>query len=161
MSQSKSENKLDILFSSMPKEKSEKWKQELVNSENGDSMVQMFDEQSESSLANKEAMANDWCKRYAALIDKPIEHEYVQSLVGEAYISSLKAILEINPQLVSRFTDSDGYKSFMDMSKANTVLQEMYEHYAVGLTAHYFAATAHFCEHELKHNHKAWSAKIA
>lgn len=160
MSTLRGEKNLDVLFGSMPKEKSEKWKNEILNSKSGATLIQVFGGLSESDVITKEAIADDWCKRYASVLTSPVEDESVQRLVGEAYVISIKAIMEINPELVDQFSGCDGYRKFTELSKANNVLEDMYEHYGKGFAEHFYKATLYFCNNRLKNEEEFWAAQF-
>ncbi|WP_306518883.1 MerR family transcriptional regulator [Rheinheimera sp.] len=160
MSTLRGEQNLDVLFGSIPKDKAEQWKKELVNTQGGTSILQAFAGFSESDMRTKEAISDDWCKRYVAVLANPIEDESVQQLVGEAYLISNQAISEINPELADKFLDCEGYRSFTELSKANSVFEDMYEHYAKGFAEHLYRATIYFCDNQLKTNAQFWLAQI-
>lgn len=78
MSTLRGEKNIDTLLGSMPKDKAGQWKNELVNSEVGTSMLQAFAEFSESEIKAKEAISDVWCKRYVTILAKSVEDESVQ-----------------------------------------------------------------------------------
>lgn len=160
MSALRGEKNLEVLFTSMPEDKSEKWRKALLDSKNGESIKQVFSEFSESEVKTKEAQADDWCKRYVAVLSQPIEHESVQALVGEAYVIALKGILDIDPSLVGKFADGEGYRTFLELSRENNTLEEMYEFYSEGFSKHFFDASMYFCENQLADDPEGWRAKL-
>lgn len=160
MSTLRGEKNLDVLFGSMPKDKAESWKTRLSNSASGGAILQAFAGFTASAMEAKQTTSDAWCKRYVTVLATPFDDEAVQQLVGEAYVISNQAIAAINPELANKFTGSDSYRRYTEISMANDVLADMYEHYAVGFAEHLYQATIYFCDNQLKNNASYWQAKI-
>jgi len=81
-------------------------------------------------------------------------------LVGESFILSLKELRKVSSALSDKYSDRQGYKAFIDLSKTNSVLEDMYEHYAEGFAKHLYEATNYFCDNSLRNDPEFWKSKI-
>lgn len=161
MSALRDESNIDILFKSMPKEKAERWKKELMNPEKGGaSVIQAYGGFSESEMEEKAALSDHWCKRYASILSKNIFDDSVQDLVGEAYVISNQAIAMIEPEQAHTFLDSEGFRKYTEINKTNKVLHDMYEHYSDGFADHLYRAMLYFCDNQLENNPNYWKKKV-
>lgn len=144
------EKNLELLFSDMPKDFTEKL-MKLKGDDAFDSMLSSLAELSEKDIALSKKETDDWAFDYKSMLSNCVSSKKVQKKIKGHYIL-------MNRLFKKMYGDSfkgigyNGYLILADKTISEPITKAVYDNYQIGMAEHIYEAMIIFADKELTHN---------